>query len=271
LAPEFETTQSIPPDVYDREYFLSSICEGWDEYRENRGVSFNKAKQVKLLDPRPGLRILDAGSGRGEVLLACARRGAEVAAIDYSEAAIEITRETLSEYPDSDIRVGDVTALPWPDQSFDRVQFSDVIEHLDPPQTVPALSEFRRVLRPGGYLLVHTAPNRLFMDVGWPLVRPVLRLLGHTEVVERVDDFFRLSVNYHVNEQSVHSLRRALRAAGFTDPRVWIDPDVLRSNRYHLIDGLESGPVALAARVAALRPFRLFLGNDVLAIARRTG
>jgi hypothetical protein len=46
---------------------------------------------------------------------------------------------------------------------------------------------------------------------------------------------------------------------------------VLRSNRYHLIDGLESGPVALAARVAELRPFRLFLGNDVLAIARRTG
>jgi ubiquinone/menaquinone biosynthesis C-methylase UbiE len=267
---ESRGAQSIPPEVYDREYFLSEICEGWDEFREGRGVSFNKAKQVELLAPRPGLRILDAGCGRGEVLLACARRGAEVAGVDYSEAAVEITRETLSEFPGADLRVGDVTALPWPDDSFDRVQFSDVIEHLDPPQTVPALSEFHRVLRPGGYLLVHTAPNRLFMDAGWPLVRPALRLLGHGEIADGVDGWFRLAEGYHVNEQSLHSLRRALRKSGFEDPRVWIDPDVMRSGNYHLISGLEQGALMGAARrVASLRPFRLFLGNDVFSLATK--
>ena len=145
-----------------------------------------------------------------------------------------------------------------------------MIEHLDPPQTVPALSEFHRVLRPGGRLLVHTAPNRLFMTVGWPLARPVLRLLGHGETVESVDAWFRLAEDYHVNEQSVHSLRRALRAAGFEDPRVWIDPDVMRSGNYHLISGLERGAVMGAAgRLAALRPFRLFLGNDVFSLAAK--
>jgi ubiquinone/menaquinone biosynthesis C-methylase UbiE len=265
-----QTTQSIPPDVYDREYFLSEICEGWDEFREDRGVSFNKAKQVRLLAPAPGMKILDAGCGRGEVALACARAGAEIAGVDYSATAVEITRETLAEYPDSDIRVGDVTALPWPDASFDRVQFSDVIEHLDPPQTVPALAEFHRVLKPGGYLLCHTAPNRLFMDVGWPLVRPALRAMGHGEVVDGVDGWFKLSEEYHVNEQSVHSLRRALREAGFERPRVWIDSDVMRSGQYHLISGLEEGALmGLARRVAALRPFRLLLGNDVFSIATK--
>ena len=99
------------------------------------------------------MRILDAGCGRGEVALACARAGAEVAASTTPQTAVELTRETLADFPDADIRVGDVTALPWPDDSFDRVQFSDVIEHLDPPQTVPALAEFRRVLKPGGFLL----------------------------------------------------------------------------------------------------------------------
>jgi ubiquinone/menaquinone biosynthesis C-methylase UbiE len=264
------TEQSIPPDVYDRQYFLSEICEGWDEFREDRGVSFNKRKQVELLAPGPEMRILDAGCGRGEVALACARAGADVAGVDYSPDAVEITRETLAEFPGSDIRVGDVTALPWPDASFDRVQFSDVIEHLDPPQTVPALAEFRRVLRPGGYLLVHTAPNRLFMTVGWPLVRPALRLLGHREIVEGVDGWFRLAEGYHVNEQSVHSLRGALRKAGFEGSRVWVDPDVMRSGQYHLISGLEDGALmGTARRLAGLRPLRLFLGNDVFAVAAK--
>lgn len=261
--------QSIPPDVYDREYFLSEICEGWEEFQEDGGVSHNKAKQVRALAPAPGMRILDAGCGRGEVLLACARAGAEVAGVDYSEAAVGITRETLSEFPEADLRVGDVTALPWPGETFDRVQFSDVIEHLDPPQTVPALAEFRRVLKPGGFLLVHTAPNRLFMDVGWPLSKPALRLLGHGDVVDRVDHWFGIAEEYHVNEQGVHSLRRALREAGFDSPSVWIDPDVMRSGQYHLIGEMRGPLMGLIERVASTRPIRLFLGNDVFSIARR--
>jgi ubiquinone/menaquinone biosynthesis C-methylase UbiE len=261
--------QSIPPHVYDRDYFLSEICEGWETFKEDRGVSHNKAKQVRALGPRPGLRILDAGCGRGEVLLACARAGAEVAGVDYSQDAVDLTRETLAELPGADLRRGDVTALPWEDASFDRILFSDVIEHLDPPQTVPALREFHRVLRPGGYLIVHTAPNRLFMNVGWPLTRPFVRLLGHRDVADRVDHWFGIAEEYHVNEQSVHSLRRAMRTAGFSQPRVWLDPDVLRSGQYHLLSGLEGPAVRLGRRIAALRPFRLFLGNDLYGLGRK--
>lgn len=262
-------SQSIPPDVYDRDYFLSEICEGYDEFQEGGGVSHNKSKQVRQLAPGPGLRILDAGCGRGEVLLACAAAGAEIAGLDYSEAAVQLTKETLAAYPDADIRRGDVTALPWPDDSFDRIQFSDVIEHLDAPQTVPALAEFRRVLKPGGHLLVHTAPNRLFMTVGWPLSRPFVRLLGHGDIADRVDHWFDIATEYHVNEQTVHSLRRALCDAGFQDTRVWLDPDVLRSGQYHLLSGFDSAPVRLARRLAALRPLRLFLGNDLYGLARK--
>lgn len=258
--------QSIPPDVYDRDYFLSEICEGFEEAQQGE-ISYNKAKQVRILGARPGLRILDAGCGRGETVLACARAGAQVAGIDYSDAAVELTREMLAEIqPEADIVVGSVTALPWPDNSFDRVQFSDVIEHLDPPQTVPALREFHRVLRPGGYLLVHTAPNLLFMKYGWPAARPFVRLAGHREIADRVDHWFEIAEDYHVNEQSVHTLRRAMREAGFADPHVWIDPDVLRGGRFHLLSGFEGPLVRAAKRIAALRPVRLFLGNDVLGV-----
>ena len=259
--------QSIPPDVYDRDYFLSQIVEGYDEFRENRGVSYNKAKLVRQLTPGPGIKILDAGCGRGEVALACAKAGAHVSGIDYSEAAVELTREVLEGFPHVDIRQGDVTDLPWPDDTFDRVQFSDVIEHLDPPQAVPALRELRRVLKPGGYLLVHTAPNRLFMKVGWPLSRPLVRLVGHGEIADKVDGWFEVADEYHVNEQSVYSLRRALRRAGFARPRVWLDPDVLRGGRFHLLSGFDGRAIRLAQQVAALRPVRLFMSNDVRGVA----
>jgi ubiquinone/menaquinone biosynthesis C-methylase UbiE len=264
--PPVPDQQSIPPETYDRDYFLSEICEGFEEAQQGE-VSHNKAKQVRLLGAEPGVRILDAGCGRGETVLACARAGAEVAGIDYSEAAVELTREMLAGVqPEADIRVGSVTELPWPDASFDRVQFSDVIEHLDPEQTVPALRELHRVLRPGGYLLVHTAPNLLFMRYGWPAARPFVRLAGHREIADRVDRWFGIAEGYHVNEQSIYSLRRAMRAAGFARPHVWIDPDVLRGGRFHLLSGFDGPVVRLAKRVAALRPVRLLMGNDVLGV-----
>jgi ubiquinone/menaquinone biosynthesis C-methylase UbiE len=261
--------QSIPPDVYDRKYFLSDICEGFEEFQEGRGVSYNKSKQVEAIAPGPGLTILDAGCGRGEVLLACARAGAKVAGVDYSQTAVELTKETLADFPDADVRTGDVTALPWQDGTFDRILFSDVIEHLDPPQTVPALSEFRRVLKPGGYLVVHTAPNLLFMKYAWPLSRPFLRLLGHGDTVERVDEWFRIAEDYHVNEQSLFTMRRNLRDAGFDAPKVWLDPDVLRSGQYHLLSKFEGPMVRIGRRIAALWPVRLFFGNDVYGLARK--
>jgi ubiquinone/menaquinone biosynthesis C-methylase UbiE len=261
--------QSIPPEVYDRDYFMSEICEGFEEAKRGE-VSYNKAKQVKMLEPGPGISILDAGCGRGETLLACARAGATVAGIDYSAAAIELTREFLSDFPDVDLRVGSVTDLPWPDDTFDRVQFSDVIEHLDADQTVPALAEFRRVLKPGGYLVVHTAPNLWFMKYGWPAARPFVKLAGHKEIAGKVDGWFKIAEEYHVNEQSTFSLRKALKAAGFESPTAWIDPDVLRGGQFHLLDGFGGPVVRLAQRVAALKPVRQFMGNDVIGVGRKS-
>lgn len=259
----------VPSHVYDREYFLSERCEGWDRFRNDHGLSPLKTAQLAALAPEPGLRVLDAGCGRGEVLLACASAGAQVAGIDYSEAAVEIAAEVLAGVGGADVRRGDVTALPWPDGAFDRVLFGDVIEHIDPEQAVAALAELRRVLAPGGTLLVHTAPNRLFLDYAWPLARPAMRLLGRGEAADDLDGWIAESKAYHVNEQSVHSLRAAMRAAGFADPRVWVDPNVLREGEHHLTEGLERSRVmSLVSRIARLRPVRLFLGNDLYAVGR---
>jgi ubiquinone/menaquinone biosynthesis C-methylase UbiE len=260
----------LPPDIYDREYFLSDTCEGADEFNLDKGLSKIKKRQVAHLAPAPGVRVLDAGCGRGEVLLACSRAGASVAGIDYSEAAVEISRDTLADVAGADIRQGEISKLPWPDASFDRVLSGDVIEHLDPADGDAMLREARRVLRPGGWLVLHTAPNLLFLKVTWPVARWPLIAAGYGESVHRLESWVAASKRYHVNEQSLYGLRRSLRAAGFTSPRVWIDANIVRDGSHHTTAGLESSWMIKAGqRAASLRPVRLLAGNDLWAIAKR--
>jgi ubiquinone/menaquinone biosynthesis C-methylase UbiE len=260
----------LPPELYDRTYFLSDRCEGYEAFEARRGVSRIKGRQVALLAPEPGVRILDAGCGRGEVLLACARAGAAVAGIDYSEAAIEIARETLAEVAGTEIVLGSVVALPWPDATFDRVLWADVVEHLDAGDARRALGEFHRVLRPGGVLLVHTSPNRVFRRLTWPLARPLLRAAGLSANVERVDAWLADALRYHVNEQTLHGLRRLVRRAGFADVSAWLDPDARRGGEHHLTAGLDSSRLVVSvSALTAWRPVRLLLSNDLYAVGRR--
>ena len=261
----------IDSRVYDRNYFGSDLCEGWNRFQVDRGLSPIKARELELLAPRPGISVLDAGCGRGEVLLACSRKGAEIAGIDYSEAAIELTRETLDGIGRADVRLGDVTALPWDGESFDAALLGDVIEHLDHDQVPTALTELRRVLRPGGVLVVHTAPNRRFLQIGWPLARFALRLAGRRDSVDRASRWIAQGTRYHVSEQSRAGLHRALRAAGFVDARAWVDPDVIRSQTHHLTYDLVAGSRLLtaAAALAGRPPLHNVFGNDIFAVARR--
>lgn len=252
----------LPSEIYDREYFLSDRCEGLEYFQEGK-LSLVKQYELSHLGVAKGMKVLDAGCGRGEVLRACAEAGAEVFGIDYSEAAAELAKETLTHVDGADVRHGDVTALPWPDNTFDRVLFGDVIEHLDPDQADAALAEFFRVLRPGGMLLVHTAPNRRFRKVAWPVVRPAARLVAK-EAAAQLDDYLADVLNYHVNEQTTRSLKRGVGNAGFADVKVWIDPNVMRSGSHRLTRGLEEKRlVALAGKVAGAWPMRLLLGNDL--------
>lgn len=253
--------QPISPDVYDRAYFLSDLCEGWERFRVDRGLSPIKQRELDLLDLAPGVRLLDAGCGRGEVLRAAALRGAAATGIDYSPAAVEIASEVVP----GRIALGDICELPYPDASFDRVLLADVIEHLTDEQAARALSQLRRVLAPGGHLLVHTTPNRRFTAL-WPLLRHGVPRAAR----EHMDDWLALSKRYHACEYSPATLRRALRAAGFEKPRVWVHRDLLRGGTHHLTAGVARSPAGrLAMRAGSLAPARAVLGNDIYAIATR--
>src|SRR4051812_37695582 len=94
---------STPSELYDRAYFESELCEGWERFRDDGALSDLKRHEVELLAVEPGMRVLDAGCGRGELLLACARAGALVAGADASSAAVAISRETLAGVEGADV------------------------------------------------------------------------------------------------------------------------------------------------------------------------
>ena len=91
----------------------------------------------------PGDRLLDIACGSGLAVELARLRGAVAAGIDASERLIAVA---LDRNPEADLRVGDMHALPWDDETFDAVTSFRGIWGTTPD----ALAEAYRVLKPGG-------------------------------------------------------------------------------------------------------------------------
>jgi len=108
-----------------------------------------------------GLKVLDAacGEGYGTALLATAASSAT--GVDLSEAAVEHAR---ARYPSDRTRflVSDCLELPFDDDEFDCVVSFETLEHLDDHQGL--MKEFRRVLKPSGFLLLSSPDKAVYSD-----------------------------------------------------------------------------------------------------------
>ncbi|HEY9481166.1 MAG TPA: class I SAM-dependent methyltransferase, partial [Candidatus Paceibacterota bacterium] len=93
--------------------------------------------------------------GYGIYSLMLGSRGFSVDAIDIDPSRVEALRRSLSEVPEAAqhvrTHIGSLTALPFPNNSFDRIVCPEVVEHIADDQS--ALRELARVLAPGGKLI----------------------------------------------------------------------------------------------------------------------
>ncbi len=97
-------------------------------------------------------RALDAGAGTGALAFALAPLVREVVAVELVPELLEEGRKRLEPGSNVTFVEGDVTALPFPDGSFDVVGSRMVLHHVARPEL--AIAELTRVTRPGGTLLV---------------------------------------------------------------------------------------------------------------------
>lgn len=132
------------------------ISKGYDEIVDDIGLDMKFYDRAIALHDRYHGSILDIGCGRGFLLqkLHAKAPDAKLYGTDISQKLCQISKENN---PYATIEQGDAEALPYPDSMFDFVFMTEALEHmLDYDQ---AVSEARRVLKPGGIFIV-TVPNR---------------------------------------------------------------------------------------------------------------
>jgi len=260
--------KSVSPDLYTEEYFLSA-CEGYDEFLASEGEQLSRRLQAsfEIAAIESGMKILDVGCGRGEIMRRCAELGADAFGFDYAPVAVRMTRQIIQQLENPNAVVAaaqaDAKYIPFPSNTFDRVLMFDVVEHLFPWELHQALLEIRRVLKPGGRLIIHTAPNIWYDRYAYPMVRRV-RILWGAGAESYPSDPRQFLVEHnkdvHVNEQSILSMRRTLAAAGFSG-KVWLDSPPQNRQENRLLAGLRYV-------LFNVPPMRWFFEREIFAVAR---
>lgn len=198
-------------DSHDRD---AAKFEDWydalDRSRFSNAFTYGRSKidglVGQLFDSLPrGAKVLDVGCGTGEHLRRAARQGLKPSGIEPAPAMLEFARRNV---PDADIRQGVATELPFKIGEFDLVIMVEVLRYLDRTDTQTALKEARRVLKPGGLLLV-TLVNRWALD-GFYVLQRARQLLRRRQFDE---------VNPYCLFHSPGSARRDLEEAGFSEVR----------------------------------------------------
>ena len=102
--------------------------------------------------------VLECACGTGLLSAVIAPRCRRLTATDFSEKMLKQAKKNCSAFPNASFARADITALSYPDGSFDQVVAGNVIHLLDNPLT--ALGELNRVCRDGGMLIIPTYMNK---------------------------------------------------------------------------------------------------------------
>jgi len=113
---------------------------------------------IQLIKPKISDKILDVGTGRGELLELLTKKGITAYGIEVSKSRIDnMTQKQLN------VRYGDAYTIPFPDKYFDCVVMSEVLEHLENPPL--AIKEINRVLKRDGILAITVPIEKLQFTV----------------------------------------------------------------------------------------------------------
>jgi ubiquinone/menaquinone biosynthesis C-methylase UbiE len=137
-------------------YGWDERVEAWEEVATSGAFLSIRDRIVELAGPQADDHVVDLGAGAGLLALAIAPRVRELIAVDISERMLE--RLDVAAAADGihnvETVVADLRRLPLDDESATLVVSNYAFHHLDDPGKELALAEARRILRPGGRLVI---------------------------------------------------------------------------------------------------------------------
>ncbi len=158
---ELPTRFAPNAEVYDEAYYARMYRPHWF-LRNARKYRERDEALLRLVRPRPSIRVLEIGSARGDTAFFLAPHVGLVVGIDAAPAAVEQARELAFQrgVPNVRFELADARDLsPFGEASFEAVVLADFVEHVTDEVLLPALRESLRLLVPGGALAIYT-PNR---------------------------------------------------------------------------------------------------------------
>ncbi len=224
--------RQVNPAVYTREYYLTD-CTGYHEFKRNYGRTLEPRLRevVKYIDVKKGMKVLDIGCGRGELVLWAAAKGADAVGIDYSLDAIKLAQLALKKRKKelkgkASFQLVDGNELKYPSNTFDLVIMTEILEHLYPEEQAKITKNINKILKPGGQLFFHTAPSKIFNDYTYRFwCYPISTLLVSLSNLFTGHKYGNLAPwkeirteshrVMHVNEPSYLSLKRIMEKEGF--------------------------------------------------------
>jgi ubiquinone/menaquinone biosynthesis C-methylase UbiE len=242
----------VPKPISD---FLESHINPEDEYHTKHKRRFARTIQV-ILDQNPQGKFLELGTSK---LIPLALKHfapeVEVTVTDFDLSKPEKNQYEMSINDDSIVCECfsvdlEKTPIPAPDNYFDYILCSEVIEHME-IDPMFMLSEVNRVMKPNGTLIV-TTPN-------------VVSSRGLTKMMYGIEPYFYMQYQktgsgYHRHnyEYSVHSLAAVMKSAGF-EGSIWTE------------DCFEDGATDVPSKLKAAGFNINHIGDNIITVAKKIG
>lgn len=136
---------------HGKDYF-DGVAERWDELQESFFTDTVRDAVLVAAGTVQGDRVADLGAGTGFLTHGLLERGAEVVAVDQSQAMLQILRTKYPAPHQVECRTGDAEAVPIESGTMDQAVANMYLHHVERPPA--AIREMVRILKPGGRLVI---------------------------------------------------------------------------------------------------------------------